>query len=366
MNDSSPYLSVAMIAAVDPVARQSAAATFLLDLPDAAQLSYDLAVDRPEPALRRVIADRDGTAEAEFVDLDHGCLGCTLRQDVLATLARLTDIDRWRTVVLALPLATPPEPVAAAVDTAVRDGRLVGIRLAPVVAAVDGATAVHDILGDDLLDERDLAHGPRDRRSVGEAVCAQVEYADAVLAVGNSGRQSVGLLRRLLCSSAFLASPHRIDVADLIVRRHDTGLARARIHPLQPAGRPQPDADGVWTLVLQSGRPFEPQRLMARLEDLGTGLIRARGHFWLPSRPGVACVWDGSGGQLSVGIHGPWGDRMPGTALTITGVDPTERERIRDAFATILMTDRELGDLDRWRGVDDGFDPWLGTASSAA
>lgn len=364
MNDISPYVSVAVIASVDPVARQSAAATVLLDLPDAVQLSYDLVADRP--ALHRVVADRHGTVESEVVDLDHGCLGCTLRHDVLATLARLEEVGRWRTVVLALPLATPPEPVAAAIDTAIRDGRLIGVGLAPVVAAVDGEAVVRDILGDDLLDERGLAHGPRDRRSVGEAVCAQVEYADAVLAVGHADRQSLGLLRHLLAPSAVLASPHRVDVADLITRRHDLDLARTRTDPLRPIGRPRPDADGVWTLVLQSARPFEPHRLMARLEDLGTGSIRARGHFWLPSRPGLACVWDGSGGQLSVGIHGPWRDRMPGTALKITGIDQTERKRIRNAFATILMTDRELGDLDRWRGVDDGFDPWLGATDSAA
>ena len=364
MNDS-PYLSVAVIASVDPVARQSAAATVLLDLPDAVQLSYDL-VARPAPALHRVVADPYGTAESEVVELDHECLGCTLRHDVLATLARLEEVDRWRTVVLALPLATPPEPIAAAIDAAIRDGRLSGIGLAPVLAAVDGEAAVRDVLGDDLLDERGLAHGPRDRRSVGEAVCAQLEYADAVLAVGNADRQSRSLLRHLLAPSAYLASPHRIDVADLIGRRHDLEPARTRIDPLRPVGRPRPDADGVWTMVLQTGRPFEPHRLMARLEDLGTGSIRARGHFWLPSRPGLACVWDGSGGQLSVGVHGPWRDRMPGTALRITGIDAAERERIRDAFAAVLMTERELGDLDRWRGVDDGFDPWLGAASSAA
>ncbi|MFC7624325.1 CobW family GTP-binding protein [Microlunatus sp. GCM10028923] len=366
MNDSSPYVSVAIIAAVDPVARQSAAATFLLDLPDVVQVSYGLVTDRPAMALHRVVADQDGTAESEVIELDHECLGCTLRHDVLETLVRLAEVGRWRTAVLALPLATPPEPIAAAIDTAIRDGRLTGIRLAPVVAAVDGETAVQDVLGDDLLDERGLAHGSRDRRSVGEAVCAQVEYADAVLAVGNSGRQAIGLLRHLRAPSAFLASPHRVDVADLIGRRHDLELARTRTDPLRPAASPRPDADGVWTLVLQSGRPFQPHRLMARLEDLGTGSIRSRGHFWLPSRPGVACVWDGSGGQLSVGVHGPWRDRMPGTSLTVTGVDAAERERIRDAFGAVLMTDQELGDLDAWRGVDDGFDPWLGAASSAA
>lgn len=367
MNDAIAPVPVTVVAAVDPIARQSTAATFLLDLPAAVQLSYDLLTDRPEPGLHRVVSDRHGTAESEVIGLDHQCLGCTLRRDVLETLHRLAEVDRWQSIVLALPAAAPPEPVAAAIDAAIRDGSLSSLRLAPVIAAVDGGTVVADILGDDLLDERGLAHGPRDRRSVGEAVCAQVEYADAVVAVGSPDTLGASLLRQLLAPAAtFLANPHRVDVADLIGRRHDIEQARAGLDPLRQGSRPLPDADGVWTMILRSGRPFHPDRLMARIEDLGTGRIRARGHFWLPGRPDSACVWDGSGGQLSVGVHGPWRDRRPGTALKITGVDEADRRRIRDAFHDVLLTDQELAELDRWRGVDDGFDPWLGTTSSAA
>ncbi|NED95650.1 cobalamin biosynthesis protein CobW [Phytoactinopolyspora alkaliphila] len=42
-----------------------------------------------------------------------------------------------------------------------------------------------------------------------------------------------------------------------------------------------------------------PGRLMRSIEQLGTGRVRARGRFWLPTRPQTLCLWDGAGGQSS-------------------------------------------------------------------
>ena len=103
-----------------------------------------------------------------------------------------------------------------------------------------------------------------------------------------------------------------------------------------------------------------------RIEDLGTGRIRSRGHFWLPSRPRTACVWDGSGGQLSIGDLGSWGDVVPETRLVVTGNDPEERDRIAATFAEVVMTDDEARTASAWVGTEDGFGPWLGETDAAA
>jgi hypothetical protein len=95
------------------------------------------------------------------------------------------------------------------------------------------------------------------------------------------------------------------------------------------------------------------------------------GCFWLATRPGEACGWDGAGGQVSVGAIGPWGRRGPMARLVITGLESLTpragREAIQAAFRASLLTDEELAEHGPYRDVVcDGFEPWLGAIRLAA
>lgn len=117
----------------------------------------------------------------------------------------------------------------------------------------------------------------------------------------------------------------------------------------------------MWTLDLTSDRPFHPARLLDRIEDLGSGALRARGCFWLPSRPGEICIWDGAGGQLSIGEAGPWETCPAHTHLVVTGVEADDAERVRQAFEAVLLSEAEVPTaLARWAGHPDGLEPRLG------
>ncbi|HEY0215087.1 MAG TPA: GTP-binding protein [Cellulomonas sp.] len=127
-----------------------------------------------------------------------------------------------------------------------------------------------------------------------------------------------------------------------------------------------PTGHGVWSLTLSSDRALHPERLLAEVARLGSGRLRSRGHFWVPSRPDSVCVWDGAGGQLSVGALGRWGDRAPGTRLVLTGVEDVRAELLA-AFGDVLMTAEEhAAGLHPWLGRDDVLAPWLGARSAAA
>lgn len=367
MSSASPLTPVLTLASIDPVARQAATAGLLLDLPDAVVAGYDLVREDGARAISRTLSDRAGIVDQTVVDLDHDCLSCTIRADIVSTLELITDLARWHAVVLALPLATDPAMIARAIVQSVSSGALIGVRPAPVISVIDSEAVRRDVLGDDLLDERGLAHGDHDRRSVGEATCAMIEYADLTLTVGSGEAQDLALLDRLIAPSAAPRTDvHHGDGRRLLASAHDPVMAHDRTDPLAVRPPAMADGDGVWSLDLRSDRPFHPQRLQDRLEDLGTGAVRGRGHFWLPSRPDVVCAWDGSGGQLSIGLHGFWLDSPRQTRLVIIGTDDRDRQRIRAAFADVLMTERELRRLDQWRLIDDGFDPWLGSKASAA
>lgn len=363
-------LPVTAVTAVDAASRDAVVLSVQLDAPDAVVVRHDLA-GAGQGFLRRVVSDGTGVLEDVVVPLEHACLSCAVREDLLPTLVRVAELGRWRAALLALPLASEPVPVVrgllgllggAAAGRAVRER----LHLAGVVAAVDGATAVGDLFGDDLLDERDLEHGDDDARSVGEVLARQVRAADLVLAPGADDRT-----RTLL---EHLAQPGTVDVrgasetgaGHLLRARHDPAASRRWDDPRAVAPSGAPDGHGVWTLDLHDWRPAHPGRLREDLEALAGGRLVGRGRFWLPSRPGAVGVWDGAGGQLSVGDAGPWGatgaEVERSTRLVVTGLDE-DPARVTAAFAASLLTDAELAQgLARWAGRSDGFEPWMGEA----
>ncbi len=91
----------------------------------------------------------------EVLELAHGCVSCTLREDVLPLLRRLADRPDVRDVVLHLDPVMEPEQVCwtlASVlvgDTTITD--LVDIQA--VLTVVDEATWLADATSDETLDE---------------------------------------------------------------------------------------------------------------------------------------------------------------------------------------------------------------------
>lgn len=357
----SARLAVTSITTTDPVLRETAVMSVAADVPDAVVVRHDLH-GFGHGTVRRTVSDATGVLEDVTLALEHSCLSCALREDLLPTLVRLAGADRWPHALVALPVAGEPVPFVRGVLDGVHEGRDVAdaLDLHGVVALVDATGLVGDVMGSGSLAERGLALGEDDERSHGEVLVHQLRGADLVLASGTPGPTEHALLEHLSAGEIRAAGAGETSGADLLRRRHDPVLSRRWEDPLVVAPTGAPDRDRVWTLDLADWRPFHPQRLHERLEELAVGALVAHGRFWLPTRPGVVGVWEGAGGQLSIGEAGPWWGAAPSTRLVVTGLNE-DPERVRTAFDACLLTDAELAaGLDRWAGRADGFDRWLG------
>jgi G3E family GTPase len=365
MSPLTPRKPLMVLSTVDPLLRDAVAFGVVVDRPRTVVLRHDI-VDGPEGGgIRRVVADADGVLEDVLVPLEHACLSCSVREDAVPTLERLARDPRWDAVLLALPVSAESVPVTRALGAATgRGGGLRGLRLASVVAALDLATFADDLLGDELLDERGLALTEDDRRAVGEALAAQVGHADVVLVAGDPAEHPVAsdLLDHVRAADGRRVDGiYAADVAALLDVAHDVRAGDRRLDPRLAAPVPgAPTAHGVWTLELRADRPLHPERLVAEVQRLGQGAHRSRGVFWVPSRPDSVCLWDGAGGQLSVGALGTWGRRAPATRLVFTGVEDVRADLLA-AFEDVLLTAEEHArGLHPWLGADDVLAPWLG------
>lgn len=367
---------ISVLASVDPVLRDSAIFGLVVDSPGTVVLRHDILAEAN--MIRRVVVDATGVVEQALVPLEHVCLSCAVREDALPTLAALTEDGRWTDVTLALPVSAESLPAtrALAAETG-RDGALAGARIATAAAVVDVETFERDLLSDTLLSDLGLGLTDQDGRAVGEALAAQVEHADLVVVAGDAGAAPTGsgLVDRLRAADSHrVDSLHGLTSHDLTSGRHDPVTGERRTNPLSArgcTGRSHGRADASWTLELRSDRPLHPERLLERIEDLGTGRLRSRGVFRVADRPRAACHWDGAGGQLYIGELGPWADACAGarpqTRLVFVGAaaDADLRPLLREAFEATLLTDAELADGELvWLGREDILEPWLGTRTA--
>jgi G3E family GTPase len=346
---------VVLLCGVDPAAMAAATVGLQFDLPGAAAVRHEIDVERG--VLTRTVSDMNGVVERSEVELDHTCVTCAIREDVVPTLERLARTGRWRTIVAHLPVGAEPTQVCRVLSWDARVARF--LRVSAVVAAASAAHPVRDLLGDDLLAERGLHSSADDRRGVGEVLAAMAEYADAVVFDGTPDPVARGLVLALARPGVPVSEGSAdLSGAELAGNLHQHTGAEAWTSPTRTDALPDVRTERVWRLDLQSLEPFHPERLLDSLGPLGGGQHRSRGCFWLPTRPGRALAWAGAGGQLSIGNHGPWGGRVPFTRIVVTGVGAAPAH-LRSAFADLLL-DRAGLEPARWRVAEDGLEPWLG------
>ena len=331
---------------------------------------------------------RRGRWRTAALELAHGCVSCTLREDLLPQLHRLgADEEVGRVVVLLDPGMEPRTvcEVLAHVGPVLTDV----LELIGVVGVLDGVTWLADAGSDDALADRGRALTADDDRTVAQIVVGHAEFADVLVVVGSPDPwervRRDAVLARLAPQARRLDAAHPAlvpDVTPVLAELHPDARRGVPDDPHGPLLRGQPPLGrdvGVSLLHVGLRRPFHPQRLHEAVDVLLTGTIRVRGRVWVASRPEHA-MWIGSaGGGLQIGTAGRWladslawddvdalrrasaalrwdprwGDREQQLVVLVHDAEPGDVVAALDAA---LLTDEEiaLGE-DAWRGFDDPF-----------
>ena len=389
--DKRPRITV--LAGFSPPATAAVARSLLVTDARLLLVSHDMSRVR-DGVVRRTVRNADLVLEDQIVELVHGCVSCTLRDDVLPTLVRLARHRPDCDILLALPPVIEPEAVAAVCEHA---GAGAVLRFDSYVTVVEAAGFLDDITSTDDLRDRGLHAADEDHRGVADVIVRQVEYADTIVVWGNPQHDVLdharltALLHRLAPWATHLRAgdTHRVDCLALAgslrrTGRHDPQTPGMLGRALEgyPIGIDDPQGEhGVSSLVFRSRRPFHPARLHAALEDLTSEALRGRGQLWIASQPDAAVGWESAGGGISLGCLGYWlaalpaerwpetsdlrrmaadldwdpyyGDRRTVLALVGLGLDT---EALREQLAGCLLTDDELaGGSDAWRALPDPF-----------
>ncbi|MEM8852419.1 MAG: GTP-binding protein, partial [Pseudomonadota bacterium] len=74
---------------------------------------------------------------------------------------------------------------------------------------------------------------------------------------------------------------------------------------------PETEEYGVASFVYRGRRPFVPEAIHAILNGPMPGVIRAKGHFWIATRPSVVAEFSLAGALSSVTPLGTWWASVP-------------------------------------------------------
>ncbi len=248
---------------------------------------------------------RDGAAdlsrtEETLVEMTNGCICCTLRDDLLKEVRRLAQDGRFDYLLIESTGISEPLPVAATFSFRTQEGESLEdvSRLDTMVTVVDAANLLHDYASTDFLKDRGEALDEGDNRTLVNLLVDQIEFADVVMV-----------------NKVDAATPEQLDAARKIIRSLNpdaelietvmsqvsldkvlnTGLFdhdRAQEHPLWfkelfgfADHKPETEEYGVRSFVYRARRPFHPGKFHAFINTSWPGVIRAKGFFWLASRP---------------------------------------------------------------------------------
>lgn len=274
---------------------------------------------------------RDGGAELsrsdeKLVELTNGCICCTLRDDLLTEVRRLAEEQRFDHLVIESTGVSEPLPVAATFDFRDEDGVSLSdvARLDTMVTVVDAANLLRDFSSRDFLSDRGETAGEGDVRTLVDLLTEQIEFADVVVLnkaadVDTARRATVrGVIRSLNGDARIVdADFGRVPLAEVL----GTGLfdfGKARRNPVWAKElfgfedhTPETEEYGVSSFVYRARRPFDPRRFADFLAREWPGLVRAKGHFWLATRPDWAGEMSLAGSICRTEGGGTWWAATP-------------------------------------------------------
>ncbi len=266
-------------------------------------------------------------SEESLVEMTNGCICCTLRDDLLIEVRKLAEEGRFDYLLIESTGISEPLPVASTFTF--RDEAGVSLsdvaQLDTMVTVVDAVNLLKDYSSQDFLADRGETLGEDDRRSLVGLLVEQIEFADVVIVnkASSVGAEQLAVVKKLIAS---LNADARIIGCDRgqvpLEAILGTGLydeEKSARHPLWAKElygyadhRPESEEYGIESFVYRARAPFEPARLHRLLTGDGLDrVVRAKGHFWLATRPDWVGELAVAGSETQTARMGRWWASVP-------------------------------------------------------
>ena len=265
--------------------------------------------------------------EEKLVEMSNGCICCTLREDLMIEVEKLANEGRFDYLLIESTGISEPVPVAQTFSFVDEEK---GIDLSKfsyidtMVTVVDCFNFFNDFGTTELLMDRKLTDMEGDYRTIVNLLTDQIEFANVIILNKTDlvDANTVGLLKasiqKLNPGAKIITSDFsKVDPSEILNTRlfdFDEAQNSAGWQKELEGGPHTPETEeyGISSFVYRNQKPFHPGRFWKYLnENYPSTVIRAKGLFWLASRPDDAINFSQAGGSSRLDRAGVWWCSMP-------------------------------------------------------
>jgi G3E family GTPase len=264
--------------------------------------------------------------EEKLVEMTNGCICCTLREDLLKEVRSLAEQGKFDYLLIESTGVSEPMPVAATFSFRDEQGHSLAdvSKLDTMVTVVDARTMARDYASTDFLRDRGESAGSEDTRSIVGLMVDQLEFANVIIVnkADEVSEDELGTCLRIIKAlnpDAEIVTTNYAKVAPEAIL--GTGLFDHEKAEDAPGWakelygfknhKPETEEYGIDSFVYRARRSFYPERFFKFLNSSWPGVIRAKGFFWIASRPN----WVGNMSQAGALVQhegmGRWWSSIP-------------------------------------------------------
>ncbi|WP_209124946.1 GTP-binding protein [Alkalihalobacillus sp. BA299] len=318
--------------------------------------------------------------EEKLVEMQNGCICCTLREDLMKEVEQLVDAGGIDYIVIESSGISEPIPVAQTftyLDEEMDIDLTSKCRLDTMVTVVDANRFWEDYASGETLLDRKQGTDETDTRDIADLLIDQMEFANVIilnktdLLEESDTQELMAFLRKMNADAKIIPTSHsKVALSEILNTKlfdfEKSSQSPGWIKELNEEHTPETEEYGVTSFVYRRRRPFHPERLMNWLENWPVDVVRAKGFFWLASRNDMAGLVSQAGSAVTIQGAGEWvaayaedekqktlqeepellerwdpvfGDRM--TELVLIGIDMNHTE-VEASLDECLLTDKEM------------------------
>ncbi len=282
--------------------------------------------------------------EEKLVEMQNGCICCTLREDLLIEVSKLAREGRFDYLVIESTGISEPLPVAETFTFDDEEGRSLSdvARLDTMVTVVDAASFLEEYRRADSLKRRGESLGEDDHRTIADLLIEQVEFCDVIVL---NKIDSVSEAENMHLRAVLHSLNPRAEIVEAVFGKIplekvlNTGKfnfeaaanAPMWLKELRGEHTPETEEYGISSVVFRARKPFHPTRLWNLIHDdaVWKNVLRSKGFFWLATRMQTVGEWAQAGGSLNLSPAGSWWASVPKSRW---GVDVEMQAEIEKLF----------------------------------
>ena len=238
--------------------------------------------------------------EEKLVEMSNGCICCTLREDLLEQVRQLAKEKRFDYLLIESTGISEPLPVATTFDFRDENDQSLSdvSRLDTMVTVVDAANLIKNYSSTDFLKDKGEVAGEEDERTLVDLLVEQIEFANVILLnkVDLVSEKELKIIRAVIrglnAKAKIIETNHSKVAMNEVMNTNLYDLKEAQNHPLWAQELYNPDDHipeteeyGVTSFVYRARDPFDPEKIHSFFNQEWPGVIRAKGFFWISSRP---------------------------------------------------------------------------------